>query len=82
MYEPPAHWVIEEGSVLTELVDENKTISCSHGINFGTLDYVLEKHSDAKSFWVGLVRVENVIVPYTTDGKARASELQLLYRFQ
>ena len=79
-YAPPAHWVIEPGQFLTEVVNPLPTIDCGCGVNFATKKWATE-HYHSADLWKCRVRwidLAGVVVPYNTDGKARCARLELL----
>jgi uncharacterized protein YjbI with pentapeptide repeats len=79
-FEPNENWIIEEGSVLTEVVNSNITNNCGCGVNFGTKTFCKKNYPDSV-VWECLIpweRLADVIVPIHTDGKARTRWLQLL----
>jgi hypothetical protein len=80
MYTPPSYWEIEKGSTIKEHVDNNRRDACSYGINFATQDWI-EREFKSKVIWKCLLKfedMEDLCVPYTTDGKARCAKLTLL----
>ena len=79
-YSPPAHWTIEPGAYLTEVVNPTRTLECACGVNFGTRDWC-RWHYEMAALW--RCRIEwwdlaGVVVPYNTDGKARCGRLRLI----
>ena len=79
-YSPPAHWTIEPGAYLTEVVNPTRTVECACGVNFGTRDWCQDEYNGA-TLW--RCRIEwwdlaGVVVPYNTDGKARCARLRLI----
>ncbi len=82
-YTPNPKWKIEPGSIIEEVVNYDRTIECACGINVATLDWVKRICPDYNDMgiWKCLIRWEwlpGVCVPYNTDGKIRASKVQLL----
>lgn len=76
---PNPSWVIEEGSIIEEVVNPLPTITYGCGINVGTKEYV--KHNCYGQIWKCLIKWEwlaGVVVPYHTDGTIRASRIQLI----
>ena len=76
----PAHWTIEPGAYLTEVVNPTRTVECGCGVNFGTRDWC-RWHYGMAALW--RCRIEwwdlaGVVVPYNTDGKARCARLRLI----
>ena len=79
-YDPPAHWRIEPGSIISEVVNPLPTVDCGCGVNVGTLARV-RRSADKRPIWRCLIRWEwlpSVVVPYSTDGKFRCSKVELL----
>jgi hypothetical protein len=79
---PPSHWEIEKDSTIKEDVDLDRCDACSYGINFATKDWI-EKEYPGKVIWKCLLRfedMEDLCVPYATDGKARCGKLTLLFK--
>jgi uncharacterized protein YjbI with pentapeptide repeats len=79
-YTPPAHWHIEPGAVLTEVVNATRTDLCSCGVNFGTREWCDGNYPDA-TLWRCRIRwidLAGVVVPYNSDGKARCGRLELI----
>lgn len=78
-YDSPKEWEIVEGSVITEFSDINMFEKCSFGINVATIDWV--KQNTRGQIWKCLIRFEwltGVTIPFNTDGKFRASRIQLI----
>ncbi len=74
-------WVIEEGSIIEENVNYNRTNECGCGINVATMDWVKTNGCQGKDIWECLIKWEwlpDVVVPYHTDGKIRAGRVQLI----
>ena len=74
-------WVIEEGSIIEENVNYNRTNECGCGINVATMDWVKTNGCQGKDIWECLIKWEwlsDVVVPYCTDGKIRAGRVQLI----
>ena len=81
VYEPPEKWVIQQGSVITENVNFDRTNDCGCGINVAPLKWVKKKDYGKKDIWKCLIRWEwlcGVCVPYNTDGKIRCEKLELI----
>lgn len=77
---PPGYWTVEEGSIISENVNTNSFEDCGSGINVSTLEWI-KKNRLKSPIWKCLIKWEwlvGVIVPYNTDGKIRASRVQLL----
>ena len=78
-YAPSKKWEIQEGSVLTEVVNQDPTINCACGVNVATLDWC--KRNCDKPIWRCMIRwkwLAGIVVPYHTDGKIRASRVELI----
>lgn len=78
-YDVPDYWEINEGSIITEAVNPNRTEPCGCGINVGTSNWVT-KHSDGRIYKL-LIRWEwltDVVVPLNTDGKIRCGKAMIL----
>jgi len=78
-YEPPTHWKIEKGAVITEVVNPDRCTDCGSGINVAPLEWVKKNYKGA--IWKCLIRWEwacGIIVPYMTDGKIRCERCELL----
>ena len=79
-FDAPAHWTVEPGVYLTEVVNSTRTVECGCGVNFGTHDWCSQNYTRA-TLW--RCRIEwwdlaGVVVPYNTDGKARCARLRLV----
>lgn len=76
-YPPPAHWKIEAGSEISEVVNPFPTFDCACGVNVATKTW-----SDLEgTIWKVLIKWEwlpSVVVPYDTDGKFRCGRVKLL----
>jgi len=84
-YAAAAHWRIEPGSVLDEVVNPNRINDCGCGINVATLDWMRQRRQETldgtNPIWKCLIRwawLPGVVVPYDTDGKIRASRVELV----
>ena len=78
-YNPPEKWVIQQGSIITENVNFDRTRDCGCGINVAPLEWV-KRHYDG-DIWKVLIRFEwlaGVCVPYHSDGKIRCERVQLV----
>ena len=83
-YGIPTSWKVEQGSVITEVVNFTRTQECGCGVNFGNEEYIKRHHSRG-DLWTVLIRWEwlaGVCVPYNTDGKARCEKLELIAKFK
>jgi uncharacterized protein YjbI with pentapeptide repeats len=79
-FDPPTHWKIETGAILTEVSNPDRCTECACGVNFGTLQWCLDNYKKA-NLWscrINFVDLVDVTVPYNTDGKARCGSLELL----
>src|SRR5690606_21515705 len=78
-YLPNPNWKIEEGSIIEEVVNPLPTVECGCGVNVATKEWV--KRECNNLVWECLIKWEwlpGVVVPYQTDGKIRASKVQLI----
>ena len=79
--QPNPNWIIEEGSVIEENVNYNRTNDCGCGVNVATLDWIKKHGGQGRDIWECLIKWEwlsDVVVPYHTDGKIRAGRVQLV----
>ena len=79
-YAPPAHWTIAPGEFLTEVVNPDRGTDCGCGVNFGTRAWCDSAYANS-TLWRCRIRwmdLAGVVVPFGTDGKARAERLELL----
>ena len=79
-YKNPGCWIFEEGAVLFENPNPERTTQCGCGVSFGTRAWV-EKNNPAKEIWRARIPwrwLPSVVVPYNTDGKARCGFLELI----
>jgi hypothetical protein len=76
----PPEWKIEEGSILQETVNCNRTDMCGCGVNVGTERWCRENYpnGDVWKVLIEYIDLAGVVVPYNTDGKFRASRVTLL----
>lgn len=78
-YAPNPNWKIAEGSIIEEVVNPLPTVKCGCGINVATKEWV--ERECINPIWKCLIRWEwlaGVVVPYQTEGKIRASKVQLI----
>ena len=88
---PPLYWEIDEGSILVENVDFDRSMSCSYGINVTTLDNALhysrtiydrELLDHIPDVWKVLIKWEwlpLVVVPFNNaTSDFRCGKVQLL----
>ena len=78
-YSPNKEWAIENGAVLSEVVNPNRTSACGCGINVAPIEWVRSNYKG--EIWKCLIRWEwlaGVVVPYNTDGKIRCERLELI----
>ena len=78
-YMPNPNWEIAEGSIIEEVVNPLPTVECGCGVNVATKEWV--KRECNNLVWECLIKWEwlpGVVVPYQTDGKIRASKVQLI----
>ena len=80
--DPNPKWEIVAGSVISEVVNPNRTDDCGCGVNVGTKQWVAGNLSViASKVWKCLIRWEwlpGVVVPYNTDGKIRCERVELI----
>lgn len=78
----PERWRLENGSVITENVDFNRTSERGCGINVAPLEWVKENSGrETRDIWKVLIRWEwlcGVCVPYNTDGEIRCERVELV----
>ena len=85
-YSAPSSWVIKPGEYLTETVNPDRATECGCGINFATREWLDKNYlgyPTITQLWLCLIEwpdVADVVVPYSTDGKARCSRLKLVKR--
>jgi hypothetical protein len=80
-YISPSSWIIEEGSVITEVVNYDACSECACGINFATKEWIEKNANKEYVIWKCLLAWEGLAtlcVPYNSDGKARCGKLLLL----
>ena len=82
-YSPNSDWKIEPGSVLTEVVNPDRTCDCGCGINVAPLSWVKDNATNGGrlSIWKVLIRWEwlmGVVVPFGSDGKVRCEKVELI----
>ena len=79
-YNSPKNWVIEENSIIEDKnINQDRREDCAPGINVGTKDWCNEYCF--KQIWKCLLKFEwmdEVCVPYGTDGKFRCGKLQII----
>ena len=82
MYAVPESWKVENGSVITENVNFNRTTECGCGINAATLEWEKRNHDhESHDIWKVLIRWEwlcGVCVPYNTTGNIRCERVELV----
>ena len=80
LHYPVSHeWQIKAGSVISEVANANRVDDCGCGVNVATLEWI-RKNASGK-IWKCLIRwpwLAGVVVPYNTDGKIRASRVEIL----
>ena len=79
-YPPSPSWRVEPGSIIEEVVNPDRACDCACGVNVATLDWVRGNYP-GKPVWKCLIRwpwLVGVVVPYHTDGKIRASQVELV----
>jgi uncharacterized protein YjbI with pentapeptide repeats len=80
-YISPSSWIIEEGSVITEVVNYDACSECACGINFATKEWIEKNTNKEYVIWKCLLAWEGLAtlcVPYNSDGKARCGKLLLI----
>ena len=82
-YSPNSDWKIEPGSVLSEVVNPDRTCSCGCGINVAPLGWVKYNATNGGrlSIWKVLIRWEwlmGIVVPFGSDGKVRCEKVELI----
>ncbi|MBO1292002.1 pentapeptide repeat-containing protein, partial [Faecalibacterium sp. Marseille-P9590] len=82
-YHPNDNWKIEPGSVLSEVVNPDRTCSCGCGINVAPLGWVKDNATNGGrlSIWKVLIRWEwlmGIVVPFGSDGKVRCEKVELI----
>jgi hypothetical protein len=78
-YIPNSNWKIEENSIIEEVTNPLPTTKCGCGINVATKEWA--ERECINQIWKCLIRWEwlvGVVVPYQTNGKIRASKVQLI----
>lgn len=61
--------------------DSNLRFNCTHGIHVATIEWALEHYFDSKDCAILEVKVPDdaeIIAPYTSDGKLRASKAEII----
>lgn len=78
----PESWRVENGGVITENVNSNRTDECGCGINVAPLEWVKENSGrETRDIWRVLIRWEwlcGVCVPYNTTGNIRCERVELV----
>ena len=80
-YIAPDRWKREPGAILTEVALFDRCTDCGCGVNVATRDWINRYGGAGLDIWRVLIRWEwlvGVVVPYHTDGKIRASRVELL----
>jgi hypothetical protein len=81
-YAPNPAWKFEPGSILTEVVNPLPTLHCACGVNVATREWCDKNYASKPGrLWKCLIRwawLVGVVVPYRTDGKIRASRVELI----
>ena len=79
--DPPAHWSIAPGEVITEVCNPTRTLDCACGVNVGTREWVEKNKDPGMDIWkcrIGWMDLVATVVPYNTDGKIRCERVTLL----
>ena len=81
-YATPARWIIQAGSVLTEVCQPDRCLDCGCGINVATRDWAQQAlPTRTHPLWRCLIRwawLSGVVVPFGSDGKIRCSRVELV----
>ena len=80
LYVPPKTWKIEQGAIISEVVNPDRCTTCGSGINVAPLEWVRKEYPTG-AIWKVLIRWEwlcGVCVPYMTGGKIRCERVELL----
>ena len=80
LYVPPKTWKIEQGAIISEVVNSDRCTTCGSGVNVAPLEWARKKYP-TDTIWKVLIRWEwlcGVCVPYMTDGKIRCERVELL----
>lgn len=81
-YSPPKSWEIKAGSIITETVNPDRGTTCGSGVNIGTISWIAQnKVAFNHTIWkvrVPFKHLADVVVPFTTNGKIRASYVELI----
>ena len=79
-YASPAHWRIETGATIEEVVSPDRCTDCGSGVNVATLEWV-KKNMPSGDIWrcrIAWKDAPGIVVPYMTDGKIRAERVELI----
>lgn len=79
-YPTPDHWKFEPGAYLEETTNPDRGTLCACGVSFATVEWVRDKYP-RQPVWrcrIEWIDLADVIVPFGTDGKARARRVKLL----
>ena len=79
VYKEPDYWKIEDGEIIKEVCNPERTCMCGCGINVAPYEYVVDQHYG--EIYKLLIRYEwlpGVVVPYNTNGKIRCSRAQII----
>lgn len=80
LYVPPKTWKIEQGAIISEVVNSDRCTTCGSGVNVAPLEWARKKYP-TDTIWKVLIRWEwlcGVCVPYMTDGGIRCERVELL----
>lgn len=80
-YSPNPTWKIEPGSVIEEVPNPCRGVTCGCGVNVATREWINWNGGGGQDIWRALIRwkwLPGVIVPFDTDGKIRASKVELV----
>ena len=79
-YTPNPNWKTEPGEIIEEVVNPCRATDCGCGVNVATMKWI-ESNVSTRPIWKCLIKWEwlpGVVVPFRSDGKIRASRVQLL----
>jgi hypothetical protein len=78
-YNPPEHWIIKPGAVLTEVCNPDRGTECGCGVNFATREWC--KRYYPCTIWRCVIEwrdLPGVVVPFNAKDKARCDRLRLV----
>lgn len=81
-YEAPKAWSFRKGTYIEEVVNHERTCTCGCGVNVAdSIDWCQDQYRHAAFIWkcqIDWIDLADVVVPYGTDGKFRASRVKLI----